>query len=97
MISSFARTVFLHIANNRPRHLQSFPKPDSAMRLTFIPTQLIVIGDDALEINANNSEDIRIINDAEINADEIHVNIQTDVNSADLNCRWIYTDGRNPS
>ena len=72
-----------------PSHRQRPPAPFTVISKTQLGNEAeikpdeIVIGDDEPEINANNSEDIRIINDAVINADEIHVNIQTDVNSAE--------------
>ena len=57
----------------------------------------IVIGDDEPEINANNSEDIRTIIDAEVNADKIHIKQYglvlnetlppiTEVNPAKMDC-----------
>lgn len=60
----FARSIFLRIANDRSRHLHSFPEPDS--NKADVHPDEIVIGDDEPEINANNSEDIRTIIDAEV-------------------------------
>ena len=73
-----------------PPHRQRPPAPFTVISETRLGDEAdshpdeIVIGDDVAEININNSEDIRIINDAEINADEIHVNIQSDVNSVEV-------------
>ena len=72
-----------------------FPKPDS--NKADVHPDEIVIGDDEPEINANNSEDIRTIIDAEVNADKIHIKQYglvlnetlppiTEVNPAKMDC-----------